>query len=207
MEITGTSLVDACYEENWEKAKAMIAKNPWLVCTAKNKYGDTPKYFAFLRNNVDFLQYMADAILLLSLDQPPQEQQQQRRQMLRNTFETGSAHGFLVNLASSHVRCFLLEHAPSGVAILQVKGLSGWTSAHHAAAAGRVSALDFIVRNAPSGAEVLKVKNNFKMTPFEMAMQNGKVRALEYINRTQNRILPASSTSKIQEHTGLCGYP
>jgi hypothetical protein len=156
----GRRLVDACRAGRWEDAKTMISMNPSLVCTASDEFGDIPAYWVAWHDDVDLLQHMLDAILLLSLRQRRQQQLsqeeegQRRQQMLRDAFERGNNHGYtpvLVAAEWGHVQClaFLVEHTPCGAAVLEVKSRNGDTAAHCAAHFGHVDALDFIVRNAP----------------------------------------------------------
>jgi ankyrin repeat protein len=225
-------LMDACWLGRYEEAKAIIAKNPQLVYTACDRDGRAPAHRIVSRGNVDFLQHMLDAILLLSLQQQQQQQQQQEekekeQQMLRDAFEKASNNGqtpahCAAMLGRVHCLVFLAEHAPSrnepqsfsssgleipdrsssGAAVLEVKNCHGVTPLHLAAAFGGVDALDFIVRNAPSGG-VQVLEDRLLVIATTATEQQG----VKYINNIGNRVLPASSTSNIQGCTGLCGYP
>jgi ankyrin repeat protein len=155
-------LVDACYYERWEEAEVMITKNPLLACTGRDEYGYTPAIWAVRCANVDFLQHMLDAILFLSLQQhhqhQPQVQKEEEQRMLRDAFERGTDNGWTPAhgaAAGGSVEClaFLVEHTPSGEAVLEVKDKHGETPAHCATSNENVDALDFIARNAPSRNE------------------------------------------------------
>jgi hypothetical protein len=166
----GLQLVEACEEEKWEEAKAIIAKNPRLVCTARNANGFTPVYYAVLFNNVEILDHMLAAILLslhyLRQQKRPlveEEEKRQQQQMLRDAFERGNNYGWTpahAAITRDHVEClaFLVEHAPSGFAAMEEKGKDGWTPACWAAYFGRVEALDLLVRNVP---RVLETKDMY----------------------------------------------
>jgi hypothetical protein len=172
-EVEGKELVNACRDRNWEDARAMIAKNPQLLCTARNKHGYSPAYWAVCHGNVVLLQYMADAIIL-RLQKENQEQQFQLQQVWRDAFERGTADRWtpahVAAAYSGSVQClaFLVEHAPSGAAVLEVKDKYGSTPAHCATWNENVDALDFIVRNAPTGPGVLEMENGDGDTPMEL---------------------------------------
>ena len=172
----------ACREQRWEEVREMITENPQLVWTARGSYGCTPAYWAAHYGDVEMLQHMLAVILRQSLQatsQGDEEEHQQRRQMLRDAFERGGDNGDTPTHEAAfygHGQClaFLVEHAPSGAAVLEVKNKEGWIPAHYAAFNGVVDALDFIVRNAPSGVAVLDVKDNKGKTPLDRASKNVK---------------------------------
>lgn len=180
--MSGLELSRACREQRWEEAREMITENPQLVWTARGSYGCTPAYWAAHYGNVKMLQHMLAVILRQSpqaISQGDEEEHQQRRQMLRDTFERGGYNGDTPAHEAAfygHGQClaFLVEHAPSGAAVLEVKNKEGWIPAHYAAFNGVVDALDFIVRNAPSGVAVLDVKDNKGKTPLDRTSKNVK---------------------------------
>jgi ankyrin repeat protein len=176
MEEEGKELVDACRDKKWERAKTMISKNPRLAYTDMDSNGLTPMHWAAYHDNVDFLQHMLDAILLLSLQQHHHQHQEGEEERLRqDAFERVNNHGFAPAHSAARngsVNCFafLVEHATSrneprsfsssgleipdrsssGATVLEVKDRHGRTPLHYAAACGKMDAFDFILRNAPS---------------------------------------------------------
>lgn len=211
----GRELVRACWIGKWEDARAMIAKNPRLAWTANDLNGRTPAYVASFYNRLDFLQFMLDAILLQPLQTAATSQgveKEQRRQMLQDAFEREDVSGWTPAHAAAQqdrVQClaFLMDHAPSGAAVLERKADSGRTPAIISTCHGYVGVLDFIVRNAPSGVGVLEVKDIYTRTPLAMANYVCMQRMVEYINRITNATLPTLSGSKNQGYIGPCDYP
>jgi hypothetical protein len=200
MEGGGEELVNVCRDKKWEEAKAMISKN--AIWAANN-------------DNVDFLQYMMDAILLHSLrqhhhQQPRKETQRRQQHMLRDAFEKGHACGWTpVHAAAAwgRVQClaFLVEHAPCGEAVLEVKTMDGKTPAHIAAGNGEVDVLDFIVRNASNGVGVLEVKANSGKTPLDRAADTRRQLVKNYIVKINVIMI---SSSEIRGYVGdLQSYP
>lgn len=202
----GEKFMVACFYKMWDNARAMIAKNPWIVCTARDKNGFNAAYWAAHTNDKETLQLIADGILLLSLqtrqavskrekeekEEEAIEQQQQQQQMLRDVFERGpGARWTPAHQAAWHghvnILVFLVEHAFSGAAVLEVKNKDGSTPAHNSCVHGFVDALDFILRNAPNG------------------MQDGCMfhsKRFENVNRMRSAMLPALSSSTTQEYSG-----
>lgn len=167
-------LIGACLNQEWNDAKDMITKKPQLVWTARDEYGCTPAFLAAASSNVEMLQHMLTVIL-----RQPFHGDEERRRILRDAFERGAITGVTPahNAARwGHVQClaFLVEHAPSGGAVLEVKNKDGDTPAYFAAYWGHVNVLEFIVKNAPSGVGVLQVKDNFGKTPLDLASKNVK---------------------------------
>jgi ankyrin repeat protein len=194
-------LLDACYWGNWEEAKSIIATNPQLVCTSSSDEGTAPTYWAAYHGQLDFLRHVLDVILFLwsSLHHESREKEEKEKQnMLRDAFERADidewapVHGAACN---GHVNClaFLVEHVPSGEAVLEMKNYYGNTPAHFAAD-GQVDALDFIVRNALAGVGVLEVRNIKGETPVDYTRLR-KRQAVQYIHKTKNNILPRLSNS------------
>lgn len=182
--MSGVELSRACREQRWEEAREMITENPQSMWTARGSYGCTAAYYAAGHGNVEMLQHMLAVILRQSLQATSQgdeeEEEEQRRQMLRGAFERGDNNGDTPAHEAAfygHGKClaFLVEHAPSGAAVLEAQDMHGWTPAHVAALNGKVMTLDFIVRNAPSGMRgVLDVKDNKGKTPLDRASKNVK---------------------------------
>lgn len=173
----GKELVSACWNQKWDQARKMIAKNSQLVWTARGLHGATPAYPSAVYGNVEMLQHMLAVILQHPLFQ--EDAEEKRRQMLQGAFERGADDGYTPAHTAAHyghVNClaFLVEHAPSGAAVLEAKSSAGRTPAHCAAVNGQVDALEFIVRNAPSGIGVLEVKSNGGLVPLDLAQKSVK---------------------------------
>lgn len=212
-------LSKACWLGKWEVAKALITKNPFLLCTTReNVFGYTPAYRAVCNCDIEMLLYMADAILLCFLHQqqePREEEKIQRKlsQMLRDVFEKGDFNGYTPAHQAAwcgRVQCFafLMEHAPSGEAVLEVKNPDGRTPVHIAAGcSGVVDTLDFIVRHAPNGMGMLEAKTNSGRTPLDWAFDKPWV--VDYCTAVQNRMLPTLSSSSDSQGRidGLPDFP
>lgn len=153
----------------------MIAKNFLDLC-ADDWKPFTPAFWAAHHGNLEMLRYMADAILLFfsgfnnSKETSGNRDCWTRERVLRDTFERGSERGW--NSAHSaayknHIDClaFLVEHAPSGTAILEKMSSDG-LPVHCAAYFGSTDVLDFAVRNtqAPTGITLPLPMHRFPRT-------------------------------------------
>lgn len=152
--MSGKELVWACTQQEWEKARALIEKNPEVLPVALNEYNRGPAYWVSYHGNVEMLQFMYETITKL----PGQQEQ-----MLKRFFETPDDRGDFPSTAAAcggQTRSleFLARYAPSGTAILEVKNERGETPAHWAALNGHVNALEFILENAPRGMMLLRDK-------------------------------------------------
>lgn len=189
-------LANACYYGDHKKVTTMITEDPLLLCTAKDMHGDTPVCWAVCNGSVKMLQRMLDAILLFSLRQ---KQQLSQQSMLRDAFERRCNGGYTPAHAAaawSYENClvFLVENAPSGVAILKMKNNNGKIPAHRAAHYGHLEALKFALRNTPSGAGVFEMKTSNEETALDWTYPHMQ-QVLDYIDKIKNNVLPALSKS------------
>lgn len=199
-------LLNACSEREWEKAKAMIAKKPELVCTAGDWLGRTPVFWAVYWDESKMLQYIADAVLSLKVRKQSLEEHQQ---VLRDAFKEEE-------LLASEASCFdnidslvfLMDHVPSGTAVLEKKFYRryGRTCAHEAARYNCVDLLEFIVRNAPSGGvAILAIKNCAGETPSDAANARDEQQVVKCITNLYNRMLPSVSSGSGNHHQAYKG--
>jgi hypothetical protein len=147
-------LVNRCRYGIWEDAKTMVVKNPQLMCKATDENGYTPATWAAYDDNVEFLQCTADAICFYCL-QRQTEKKEQRRKMLRAVFEEDNdgwtpAHSAAYR-GHTNAFVFLVEHSPSGAAILEVKDMHGSTPVCEAALNGHADVLGISLRNGAGG--------------------------------------------------------
>lgn len=161
-------LAEFCKARNWEKAKAMIDKNPQWLCLARDDaYDYSPAFWATDNRNLEMLRYMTAALLVFSFRyqqehhlEPHQQQQKHYRQMMQDAFgRPDDVYGWSpVHVAVECMDClaFLLEHVPDGDNLLEAKSISGYTPAHSAAHYGDIHMVNYIVRHAPSGVGVLE---------------------------------------------------
>lgn len=152
-------------DQLWDKVREMIVKDPQLIWEAVDGCGFTIVTWVIHWNNVEMLQYMAEAIR--SFSQTPQQEEQ----LLKYTFEYEERCGGTPTqraVGYGHIEClsWLMRNAPSGAAVLEEKDESGNTASHEAAHQSRMNALEFIVRNAPSGVKVLMTENDKGKTPL-----------------------------------------
>jgi hypothetical protein len=229
MQGKGKELVKACQDKRWEDARAIIAGNPLLVCTARNEIGWTLAWRACAFDKVDFLQYIFDTILSL------ERRQEKQQQMLKDAFEIGTSWGSTpahISAERGYVNClvFLMDHSPNGAAVLQGKDMYGYTPFWEAAYDGCVDALDFIVRNAPSrnepqsflsssglqipgcsssGVEVemLKTKDNRGVGLFDRIVEWGDEQTVQYITNLELQTLPRKATFKSFGCTNVQNHP
>lgn len=155
-------LMNACRKGNWRKVRRLIADDPSLLFTAEDEAGFTPAYWAARNGSIKTLKFMRTTILPLVGS---------RDQMFRNVFERRGATAWSPVCGAAlgnELEClkFLVEHAPTGPAILEDVDYGGWSSAHYAASNDCIDALEFIVENAPSGIGVLMTKNDKGETPL-----------------------------------------
>lgn len=217
--------MEACQREEWEDAKIMIAKDPRL-CTIGDYYICTPAFWTAHHGNIEILHHMADAIFLLFLNrqrttettttsQEESDKEDRRRQMLWDAFERANTAGVTPAHLAAHqgyVDClaFLVEHAPSGAAILTSPGVYTRTPASHAAIMGKVDALNFIVRNVSGVMErVLETMDDIRNTFLEQALRReSNSRVTEYLVNIKNKMPPLlSSSSKSQKCSDVQNHP
>jgi ankyrin repeat protein len=183
-----------------------------LACTARDRFGRTPVFWAAFYGNMDLLQHILDSIFTLSFQHQEEIQQRQQMRTLQDALFQKACPDtwFPVHTAAKwgNVQClaFLLEHVPDmKTAVFKVYDKYGFTPAHLAASWGHVDTLDFIVRHAPTGGvEVLEAKQHSRLTPLDLAVAYGEHRMMEYIRRLQSTMLPSLSSSSI---TGPSWYP
>lgn len=149
-------IIDVCIKQKWAEARAMIAKNPLLLCVTDDETGITVAHCVVRNAGVKMLKCILNAVLSL----PGCDEQ-----MLRDAFEKKDlldrtpAHLAARNDNPKHL-ALLVKYCPSGTAILEAADYHGDTPAHYACYNPcRMSNLEYIAKNAPSGTDIFTMRS------------------------------------------------